>query len=81
MGLDEATDAKLPFGMGTIDLGNPVSALVAFVGLCLGAIVWSMASSIGDNYAGSLASFLGNIIGTNPATGEDTGNQAPIGGS
>ena len=72
MAVEEATEAQLPFGMGTVDLTS-ATAVVTIVTLILGFAVFSMTQSIGD-YLGSKANdFVGNYLGFNPATGEDQG--------
>lgn len=68
MALEDATDAQLPFGMGSVDLTNPMAALALIVSLILGATIWNMTDSIGANLASQLNSAIGRIspIG-NPA--------------
>lgn len=72
--IEEATNARLPFGMGEVDLTNPVMVAALVVALTAGATLWNMADSIGANLAQNFNSFLGNIIGQNPATGNSTDN-------
>lgn len=69
-GLEDAAEFTLPFGMGSIDMTSPASAVVAIVALIGGATLWNMANGIGQNAADKVNSFIGNIIGMNPATGE-----------
>jgi xanthosine utilization system XapX-like protein len=73
--LEEATDFQLPFGMGTVDVSNPASAVVAIVALVGGMTVWNMTDDIGENLAAQVNSMIGSVIGRNPATGqsEETG--------
>jgi len=67
---EEATNAKLPFGMGNIDLTS-AGAVFTIVSLILGFAVFSMTQSIGSYLGDRANSLLGDVIGTNPATGED----------
>jgi hypothetical protein len=63
--------AKLPFGLGKLDLTNPGSAVTMIVALVLGATVWNMSDSIGQNLASRVNNFLGNFLpGGNPATSD-----------
>lgn len=64
--------AKLPFGMGTVDLTS-TGAVFTIVSLVLGFAVFSMTESIGGYVAARANSFLGNFIGFNPGTGNDSG--------
>jgi len=71
MALDDATDAKLPFGLGEVDLTDPAALFATVIALIAGATIWNMADSIGQNAASTVNQFLGTILGTNPATGQD----------
>ena len=73
MALEDATEAQLPFGMGAVDLTNPVAALALIVSLILGATIWNMTDSIGANFAESLNSYIGQF--------SPIGNPAEDGGS
>jgi len=72
MAVEEATEAQLPFGMGKIDLTS-TGAAVTVVTLILGFAVFSMTRDIGSYIASRANSFVGDRIGFNPATGEDSG--------
>jgi len=71
MAVDEATDARLPFGMGDIDLMS-TSAVFAIVSLILGFAVFSMTESIGSYVASRANSTLGNYLGFNPGSGQSS---------
>mgnify|MGYP006290911843 CR=1 FL=1 len=63
--------AKLPFGLGSLDLTNPTSAVAMIVALILGATVWNMSDQIGSNFARRVNNFLGNFLpGGNPASSD-----------
>lgn len=81
MALDDATDATLPFLGDTVDLTNPVAVAVMFVSLVGGFALWNMAGDVGDTVAQRIIAFVSDLTGTNPATGEDSSNEAPLGGS
>ena len=81
MVVEEATEAQLPFGMGKVNLTNPASAVGIIVSLIFGATIWNMTDSIGARMAAKANSMLGDVLGTNPATGQSSDNQAPLGGS
>lgn len=72
--LEDATDAKLPFGLGEVDLTDPMALIATVFALIAGATIWNMADGIGQNAASYVNSILGNIIGQNPATGETADN-------
>jgi hypothetical protein len=65
----DATEATLPFGMGDVDLLS-MSGVMMVVSLILGFVIFHMTDSIGSNLANRVNSFIGNLIGTNPATGD-----------
>jgi hypothetical protein len=71
MSVDEATDARLPFGMGEVDLTS-TAAIWTIVAMILGFTVFSMTESIGGYLASQANSALGNVLGFNPATGNDS---------
>lgn len=70
--LEDATNFTLPFGMGEVDMSSPVSAVVFIISLIGGMTVWNMTDDIGANLAGKANSIIGNIVGTNPATGQSS---------
>lgn len=72
MVLEDATDAKLPFGM-ELDLTNPMAVAAMVISLIAGLTIWNMTDSIAQNFADSLNSYIGQFspIG-NPA--EDSGS-------
>lgn len=72
MAAEEVTEAQLPFGMGKIDFTNPVGAALMIVSLIAGFAVFSMTQGIGENLGSRLNSALGGVLGTNPATGNDS---------
>jgi|GEM_PF-2517428 len=72
--IEEATNARLPFGMGEVDITNPLMVAAFVIALTLGATFWNMADSIGQNFANYINATLGNILGQNPATGETADN-------
>ena len=72
MALEEANTIYLPF-VGEYEVESAAGVLLLVVGLIGGATVWNMTDSIGNNLASSVNSFLGNLIGFNPATGQDSG--------
>lgn len=65
----DATEATLPFGMGDVDLLS-MSGVMMVVSLILGFVIFHMTDAIGSNLASRVNSFIGNLIGTNPATGD-----------
>ncbi|MFB6255261.1 MAG: hypothetical protein ABEH58_00800, partial [Haloplanus sp.] len=69
---DEVTEANLPFGMGKIDLSSPMVAVVGIVSMILGWAVFSMTQDIGSYVGSRVNSALGNVLGFNPATGNDS---------
>jgi hypothetical protein len=71
MAVEEATEARLPFGMGNIDLTS-ISGVFAVVALILGFIVYHMTDRIGQRGADWVNSQIGAVTGSNPATGEST---------
>lgn len=73
MAMSEATEARLPFGMGTVDLTNPGTLVAVAVSLIAGFALFHMSDSIGDYVADRLNQFLGGVLGFNPATGADSG--------
>jgi len=68
----EATEAKLPFGMGSVDLTS-TGAVFTIVSLILGFAVFSMTQSIGDYVGARANNALAGVIGVDPTSGEDTG--------
>jgi len=68
----EATEAKLPFGMGSVDLTS-TGAVFTIVSLILGFAVFSMTESIGGYVASRANNAVAGVIGFDPASGEDTG--------
>lgn len=68
MGLEDATEAKLPFGLGEIDLTNPVQALVMLTAVTLGFVAYHLTDSIGNQGANWLSNKLA------AATGSDVGS-------
>lgn len=74
--LEQATEAKLPFGMGEVDLTSPMAALGMFIALVFGAILWNAADRIGSRQADRAV----NWIETNlPMGGEATGSGGSTG--
>lgn len=71
MGLEDAAEARVPFISEEVNL---LSTDVVFlvVSLIAGMTIWNMSDSIGENLAARVNSFIGNMIGTNPATGQTT---------
>jgi hypothetical protein len=61
--LDDATDFRLPFGMGKLDITNPVGATVMFVALVGGMTVWNMADSIGERFSQRGNQYLARLTG------------------
>lgn len=61
---------EVPIADEEIDTSNPTMAIMTVLGLIAGFAVFSMTSSIGDYVARVINSQLGNVLGTNPATGE-----------
>jgi hypothetical protein len=68
----EPTEAKLPFGMGSIDFTNPMSAVVMFVALTLGFVVYHMTDGIGNQLAQRINSFIASATGTNVGGASDS---------
>lgn len=62
-------EAFVPFGIGDIDLLS-MSGVMTILALIAGFLVFHMTDEIGSNLATQVNSFIGNLIGTNPATGE-----------
>jgi len=74
MGVEEVTEFKLPFGMGRLDVSNPMTALVTAVAMVGGFTVYHMTSQIGSNLANDANDFVGRFLpGGNPATGDSGG--------
>ena len=73
MALEDATDAQLPYGLGSVSLTDPVALVTLAISLIAGMTLWNMADSIGSNFAARINGLLGGILGTNPATGQDQG--------
>ena len=71
MAAEEVTEARLPFGMGNVDLLS-MEAVFTLVSLILGFAVYHMTDGIGQRVAGAANSFIGQFTGSNPATGEST---------
>jgi len=63
--IEEATNAKLPFGMGEVDLTNPVMVAAIVVALTAGATLWNMADSIGAEFASRINTFLSGLTNSN----------------
>jgi len=74
MAAKEATEATLPFGMGSVDLTDPAMVVVTAISLIAGFTLFSMASDVGNNFASRINSALAGLIGFNPATGEGAGS-------
>ncbi|MCD2199088.1 hypothetical protein LPA44_04135 [Halobacterium sp. KA-4] len=70
MAIEEATEAKLPFGMGSIDLFS-TGGVLAVVAIILGATVWNFADAVGQTLANRVAQAFQAFTGYNPATGQD----------
>lgn len=67
----EATEAQLPFGMGKVDLFS-FEAVFVVLSLIGGMTIYHMTDGIGQNVANQLNSTIGSVLGTNPATGEES---------
>jgi hypothetical protein len=77
MGFEEY-EAPMPF-VGEVSLSP--SVLVPFVALLIvGMTIYALAQDIGQHLADRLNTLIGNIIGTNPATGENAGDGPALGG-
>ncbi|WP_178917692.1 hypothetical protein [Natronomonas gomsonensis] len=63
-------EVPIPFTGETIDFGEPGSAAATVVLLILGMTVFAMSRDIGDELASNANSFIGNLLGVNPA-GDD----------
>jgi hypothetical protein len=72
MVVEEATEARLPFGMGKVDLTS-AAAVGTILAMILGFAVFSMTQDIGSYVGSRVNSALGDVIGFNPATGQDEG--------
>jgi hypothetical protein len=71
MGVEEVTEFKLPFGMGRLDVSNPMTALFTVVAMVGGFTVYHMTSGIGANLADDANDFAGRFLpGGNPATND-----------
>jgi hypothetical protein len=62
--IEEATNAKLPFGMGEVDLTNPVMVVALAIALTAGATMWNMADSIGAGFASRINAWLAGLTNT-----------------
>lgn len=65
--------AEIPFTDQEVSTSNPSGSVMTILMLIAGFAVFSMASDIGDNLGDRINSAIGEFIGTNPATGEDSG--------
>lgn len=70
--VDQATNARLPFGLGRLDLTD-TSSIWVLVALILGAVVWAVSRAIGEEIADDVLGFIGRFVpGATPA-----GSQGP----
>jgi hypothetical protein len=65
-------EVPVPLTEEEIDTSDPTNALMAVGMLIVGFGVFSMTQSIGDRLANTANSALGQVLGQNPATGEDS---------
>ena len=72
------TEVPIPFVDSEVDTDNPQSALMTVVLLIAGFGLFAMASDIGGYVATRINQGLGEVIGFNPATGEDADNGRDI---
>ena len=73
MALEEAKTFYIPF-VGEVEIDSLSTLAFLLVGLIGGSTLWNMTDSIGERGAAWLNSFVGSIIGQNPATGETADN-------
>ena len=71
MVVEEATEARLPFGMGKVDLTS-MAAVGTILAMILGFAVFSMTQSIGDYVGSRVNNALAGVLGFNPATGDSS---------
>jgi hypothetical protein len=74
--LEQATEAKLPFGMGEVDLTAPMSVVGMFLALVFGAIMWNAADRIGSRQADRVINWIERNL---PMGGEATGSGGSTG--
>lgn len=65
--------ADIPFTDSSISTDNPSGTVMTVLTLIAGFAVFSMASDIGDYVGGEINSKIGDVIGFNPASGEEEG--------
>jgi len=62
-GLEEATEAQIPFIGESVSLTNPTMLVTTAVSLILGFALFSMAEGIGDQLATSVNATLASALG------------------
>jgi hypothetical protein len=65
-------EVPVPLTDQEVDTSEPTSALMMIGMLIVGFGIFSMTQSIGDRIANTANSALGQVLGQNPATGEDS---------
>lgn len=74
---EEVTEAQLPFGMGSIDFSNPMTAALAIVSLVLGFAVFSIANGFGDAVASRVQNRISSATGVDAGSGSGGTSAAP----
>jgi hypothetical protein len=68
----------VPFVDKSVDTSDPTSGMFTIVMLIAGMVVFYMSASIAQFGASRVNALLGNIIGFNPATGDDGENGVEV---
>jgi hypothetical protein len=78
--LDDASKAKLPFGMGEVDLFSARAVIMAIT-LTFGMMIYSVAQMVGQQFANRVLAMLGQVLpGGNPATATNENAGPAFGG-
>jgi hypothetical protein len=68
------TEVPIPFVEEDVDTSEPSSALMSIALLIAGFGLFAMASDIGGYVGTRINQGIGTVLGFNPATGEDSGD-------